>query len=309
MSNKTHSPVIFIVGPTCIGKSEFAINLAKRINGEIINADSMQVYSNLRILTARPELKEQKKIPHHLYGYVDGSIRYNVATWCNDVLNILEKNINEKKHSIVVGGTGMYIEKFINGLVQMPSIPEKIKNESENFLENYGIEKLRDEVIRIDKDASKKISLNDINRLRRIWEVYKYTKKNLTFWKKNKNKKFLSNKNFVIYLFTPNREQIYNRVNKRFSNMINSGAIEEVKNLLELDLPNSFPIMRAHGVPEIINFLSGSLSIEECILKGQLVTRHYVKRQLSWWRTSNLKIAKKFDKFPLEIDINSLKIR
>ena len=309
MSNKIQTPVIFIVGPTCIGKSEFAINLAKKINGEIINADSMQVYSNLSILTARPKLKEQKKIPHHLYGYVDGTIRYNVATWCNDVSNILEKNFNKKKHSIVVGGTGMYIEKFINGLVQMPTIPEKIKNESENFLTNYGIDKLREEVIKIDNVASKKISLNDINRLRRIWEVYKYTKKNLTFWKKNKNKNFLSNRSYVIYLFIPNRAQIYNRVNERFIHMINSGAVEEVKKLLELDLPNSFPIMRAHGVPEITSFLSGLFPIEECIAKGQLVTRHYVKRQLSWWRTANLKITKQFDKFPSEIDINSLKIR
>jgi len=309
LSNKIQTPVIFIVGPTCIGKSEFAINLAKKINGEIINADSMQVYSNLSILTARPKLKEQKKIPHHLYGYVDGTIRYNVATWCNDVSNILEKNFNKKKHSIVVGGTGMYIEKFINGLVQMPTIPEKIKNESENFLTNYGIDKLREEVIKIDNVASKKISLNDINRLRRIWEVYKYTKKNLTFWKKNKNKNFLSNRSYVIYLFIPNRAQIYNRVNERFIHMINSGAVEEVKKLLELDLPNSFPIMRAHGVPEITSFLSGLFPIEECIAKGQLVTRHYVKRQLSWWRTANLKITKQFDKFPSEIDINSLKIR
>ncbi len=309
MSNKTNIPVIFIVGPTCIGKSEFAINLAKKINGEIINADSMQVYSNLRILTARPKLEEQKKIPHHLYGYIDGSVRYNVATWCKDVLNVLEKNFNKKKYSIVVGGTGMYIEKFINGLVQMPSIPENIKNESQNFLSNYGIDKLRKEVIKIDNEASKKISLNDINRLRRIWEVYRYTKKNLTFWKKNKNKKFLSNRSYLIYLFTPNREQIYNRVNQRFNLMIDSGAVEEVKKLSKLNLPNSFPIMRAHGVPEIISFLSGFLSIEECISKGQIVTRHYVKRQLSWWRTSNLKIANQFDKFPSEIDINSLKIR
>ena len=308
MSNKIQTPVIFIVGPTCIGKSEFAINLAKKINGEIINADSMQVYSNLSILTARPKLKEQKKIPHHLYGYVDGTIRYNVATWCNDVSNILEKNFNKKKHSIVVGGTGMYIEKFINGLVQMPTIPEKIKNESENFLTNYGIDKLREEVIKIDNVASKKISLNDINRLRRIWEVYKYTKKNLTFWKKNKNKNFLSNRSYVIYLFIPNRAQIYNRVNERFIHMINSGAVEEVKKLLELDLPNSFPIMRANGVPEITSFLSGLFPIEECIAKGQLVTRHYVKRQLSWWLTANLKITKQFDKFPSEIDINSIKI-
>ncbi len=299
-------PLIFIVGPTAIGKSALAIKLAEKLNGEIINADSMQVYLNLSILTARPSKKDQKLIPHYLYGYIDGSIRYNVASWCKDINNIIKNNNKKGVYSIIVGGTGMYVDKLLNGLAQIPSIPESIKKKSEKLLLEIGINDFINKVKNIDEKSLNKISKNDTNRLRRIWEVHEHTYKTLTFWLNNKNLNFLSNQEYQLYLFTPDRKKIYNQVNQRFINMVDSGAIDEVKKLNALNFDKSLPIMKAHGVSEISNYLSGKTTLEECIHKGQQVTRNYVKRQLTWWRSSSLDNLKCFDKFPDEIDTNLL---
>ena len=298
-------PLIFIVGPTGIGKSTFAIKLAEKLNGEIINADSMQVYSNLNVLTARPSKADHKLIPHYLYGYVDGSTRYNVAKWCEDINNIIKKNNKKNVHSIIVGGTAMYIDRLLNGLIKIPSIPETIKKESEQLLLKVGIDNFFDKVKNIDEKSLNKISKNDTSRLRRIWEVYRHTRKTLTFWIDNKNQHFLINQKYKLYLFIPDRKEIYNQVNKRFIKMISAGAIEEVEKLNTLNLNKSLPIMRAHGVPEISSYLSGSIDLNHCILKGQQVTRNYVKRQFTWWKASNLDIHHSFSEFPSEIDINS----
>ena len=300
-------PIIFIVGPTCIGKSALSLKIAEKLNGEIINADSMQVYSNLDILTARPSKKDLSKVAHHLYGYVDGSYRYNVANWCEDVMKIINKNINKNVNSIIVGGTGMYIDKLLNGLIQIPKIPEKIKKDSELLLKEKGLEKFAKLVKAIDLKAVNKISTNVIVRLRRIWEVNKFTDNNLSYWLQNKNKKYLKVNNYLIYLFTPDRKTIYEKVNNRFIKMIKKGAIDEVNKLHSLDLDVSLPIMRAHGVPEIIKYLSNSITLEECIKKGQQVTRNYVKRQFTWWRSSRLQINQIFEQFPDEINLNLLK--
>ena len=306
LNNSLKPHLIFIVGPTAIGKSTLAIKLAERLKGEIINADSMQVYSNLKILTARPSDKDHKSVPHHLYGYIHGSIRYNVASWCNDTIKIIERNNKNKIYSIIVGGTGMYIDKLLNGLFQIPSIPEVVKKDSEKLLSKIGIDDFFDQVKNIDKKSVNKISKNDTSRLRRIWEVHKYTNKTLSYWLNNNNKNYLSNQKYKLYLFTPNRKEIYNRVNNRFIAMIDRGAINEVKKLNRLNLDRSLPIMRAHGVPEISSYLEGLITVDECILKGQQVTRNYVKRQLTWWRSSTLDIQDRFNQFPSEIDINLL---
>ena len=300
-------PLIFIVGPTAVGKSTLAIKLAKKVGGEIINADSMQVYSNLNILTARPFREDLNLIPHHLYGCTDGSIRYNVAKWCNDITKIIKKNNNKKIYSIIVGGTGMYVDKLLNGLIKMPSIPEIVKKKSEQLLLKIGINNFYNTVKYIDEESLSKISKNDTSRLRRIWEVNEHTNKSLTYWLNKKNKNYLFNQKYKIYLFTPKREKIYNRVNERFIKMIDRGAVDEVKKLNSLNLDKSLPIMRVHGVPEISRYLSGSTSLNECILKGQQVTRHYVKRQLTWWRSSTLDIHDRINEFPNEINVNSLK--
>jgi len=300
--------VYVIAGPTATGKSELAISLGNRINGAVINSDSMQVYKNLEILTARPSSSEMKNIDHHLYGFVDGSERYNVERWCNDATEIIKKTSANNLTPILVGGTGLYINTLINGLVDLPSIPESIKIESEKILQEYGKDFLINQIKNVDPESLNEINHNDTVRLRRIWEVFESTGKKFSAWKINKNKKFITDYKFKILLFLPDREKNYQVVNSRFVKMMKGGAIEEVKKLLELDLNDSLPVMRAHGVPEIKKYLANESTLKECISKGQQVTRNYVKRQHTWWNSSNLDIFQKFDKFPSEIDLNSIKI-
>ena len=300
--------VYVIAGPTATGKSDLSISLAKKISGAVINSDSMQVYESLEILTARPKLSEMKNINHHLYGFVDGRERYNVERWCNDAKEIIKKTSAKNLTPILVGGTGLYINTLINGLVDLPSIPESIKIESEKILQEFGKDFLINQIKNVDPESLNEINHNDTVRLRRIWEVFESTGKKFSEWKLNKNKKFITDYKFKILLFLPDREKNYQVVNSRFVKMMKSGAVEEVKKLLELNLNDSLPVMRAHGVPEIKKYLANESTLEECINKGQQVTRNYVKRQHTWWNSSNLEIFQKFDKFPSEIDINSIKI-
>ena len=300
--------VYVIAGPTATGKSDLSISLAKKIRGVVINSDSMQVYENLEILTARPSLNEMKNIDHHLFGFVDGRERYNVERWCNDATEIIKKTSAKNLTPILVGGTGLYINTLINGLVDLPSIPESIKIESEKILQEFGKDFLINQIKNVDPESLNEINHNDTVRLRRIWEVFESTGKKFSALKINKNKKFITDYKFKILLFLPNREKNYQVVNSRYVKMMKGGAIEKVKKLLELDLNDSLPVMRAHGVPEIKKYLANESSLEECISKGQQVTRNYVKRQHTWWNSSNLDIFQKFDKFPSEIDLNSIKI-
>ena len=300
--------IYFITGPTASGKSKFAIDLSKKIKGEIVNADSMQIYKELKIITARPSQLDNKKIKHHLYGYVDGSNRYNVEKWCQDASKVI-KSLNKKNiNPIFVGGTGLYIDTLINGIASIPSVPESIRNDSKNLLEKVGKEEFYKIVKKIDEDSIKLIFPNDIQRLRRIWEVFNYTNKKFSEWKKNKNKKFINSLDIKIFLFLPDRKKNYERVNKRVLTMIKSGAIEEIENLLKLNYNKDLPIMRAHGVPEISAYLKNKITLEDCIKKIQLVTRHYVKRQNTWWNSSNLQIFKKITEFPDNLDKNLINL-
>ena len=299
--------VFVIAGPTAAGKSKFSLDLAKKLNGIIINSDSMQVYKNLSILTARPTTEDMNNVEHSLYGYVDGGKRYNVEKWCKDASKVIEESFEKNITPILVGGTGLYINTLINGIINIPSIPEEIKIESERILTKFGKDFLINQIKNIDPDSLKEININDNVRLRRIWEVFETTGKKFSEWKLNENKTFIKNYNFKLILFLPDRKKNYEIVNSRFIKMINRGAIEEVKNLLGENLNESLPVMRAHGVPEIKKYLENETTLEECIAKGQQVTRNYVKRQHTWWNSSKLEIFHKFDKFPDEIDINAVK--
>jgi len=258
-------------------------------------------------LTARPSKQEMKEIKHHLYGHIKGSERHNVARWCEETSVIIKNCSKNNIPTVVVGGTGLYVDKLINGLVDIPSIPEDYKIKSEELLLNKGIKKFYNTVNEFDSEALKKINHNDLNRLKRIWEVFMYTKIPMSNWIKNKTKKFLDNPKYLLYLLLPDREKNYERVNKRFVKMIDNGAVEEVKQLLKLNFDKSLPVMRAHGVPEISLYLDKKIVLEECINKGQQVTRNYVKRQHTWWSSTNLRIHQQINHFPDEIDINSMK--
>ena len=202
--NKT---IYIIAGPTATGKSDFSIKLAKKINGVIINSDSMQVYKNLQILTARPTTSQTKNTPHYMYGYIDGKERYNVEKWCNHAVGIIHQTCRNNFSPILVGGTGLYIDTLINGLIDIPPIPESIKYESEKIIREFGKDFLINQIKNCDPNSLKEVNVNDTVRIRRIWEIYESTGKKLSDWKLNKNKKFIENFNFKIFLFLPDRKK------------------------------------------------------------------------------------------------------
>ena len=191
---------------------------------------------------------------------------------------------------------------------QLKKLQEKYKNDSLSLLNEVGAKKFIEIIKKFDTESLSKISSQDSSRMRRIWEVYQSTGKKYSYWINKKNKIFLKNFSNKIFLFIPPRDDIYKKINFRFNTMINEGAIEEVKKLISLNLDVSLPIMKAHGVPEITNYLCGKIDLEECIKKSQQVTRNYAKRQLTWWRSSRLSINKVFDQFPNEIDEKLIKI-
>jgi len=276
--------VYVIAGPTATGKSDLSISLAKKLNGVVINSDSMQVYKNLEILTARPSSNDMKNIDHHLFGFVDGNERYNVERWCNDATQVIKKTTANNLTPILVGGTGLYINTLINGLIDLPSIPESFKIESEKILQKFGKDFLINQIKNIDPDSLKDINLNDTVRLRRIWEVFETTGKKFSAWKLNKNKKFITNYKFKILLFLPDRKKNYQVVNSRFVKMMKNGAVSEVKKFVRLKVPKDKTANKAIGIREVKEYLNKKIDIEEVIEKISIKTRQYAKRQMTWAR-------------------------
>jgi tRNA dimethylallyltransferase len=277
------SKIILIFGPTASGKSSFAIKLAKKINGEIINADSMQVYKELKILSARPSQKDYKNIKHHLYGFQ--SVKKNFST--GDWLKLVHKKILEikkrKKIPIIVGGTGLYFKALTNGLVSIPNIPIKLRAKIRSLHKKIGSKSFFSKLIKLDPLSKNKISSSDTQRVIRAYEVKLFTNQSIYDWFKNTQSKF-ENKNFYkIYLDYP-RVGLIERINIRVKNMIKKGAISEVKRFIKLKVPKAKTASKAIGIEEIRSYLDKKIEIIEVIEKISIKTRQYAKRQSTWGR-------------------------
>lgn len=275
--------VIVICGPTASGKTALSIELAKKINGEIISSDSMQIYKDMNIGTAKPTQEEMQGIQHYLLDFVEPNKRYSVAEYKKDAENAIEKILSKGKIPIVVGGTGLYVDSLIYGIeYQDIKLDEEYRKELEKRVEAEGLEELYNEAQKIDPQSIEKISRNDKKRILRILEIYKATGKNKT------EQEIESRKNGVKYdykVFAINmeREKLYERINMRVDIMIENGLIEEVENLLEKY--NEFPTaMQGLGYKEVVEYLQGKISKEEMIEKIKRETRRYAKRQLTWFR-------------------------
>ena len=275
--------VIVICGPTASGKTALSIELAKKINGEIISSDSMQIYKDMNIGTAKPTQEEMQGIQHYLLDFVEPNQRYSVAEYKKDAENAIEKILSKGKIPIVVGGTGLYVDSLIYGIeYQEIKLDEEYRKELEKRVEAEGLEELYNEAQKIDPQSIEKISRNDKKRILRILEIYKATGKNKT------EQEIESRKNGVKYdykVFAINmeREKLYERINMRVDIMIKNGLIEEVENLLEKY--NEFPTaMQGLGYKEVVEYLQGKTSKEEMIEKIKRETRRYAKRQLTWFR-------------------------
>ncbi len=277
------SKIILISGPTASGKSNFSIKLAKKINGEIINADSMQVYKELKILSARPYAKDYQKIKHHLYGF--NSVKNNFST--GDWLKIAIKKIKEvrkrKKTPIFVGGTGLYFKALTDGLVSIPNIPIKFRNKIRTLHKNLGQKKFYQKLIKLDPNSKGKINSTDAQRSIRAYEVKQFTKKPLHEWFKNTKSYFEKEDFFKIYIDYP-RQELIQRIGTRAQQMVEIGAINEVKRFIKLKVRKDKSVNKAIGIKEIKEYLEKRKDIGEVIEKISIKTRQYAKRQSTWAR-------------------------
>ncbi|MBY0462199.1 MAG: tRNA (adenosine(37)-N6)-dimethylallyltransferase MiaA [Alphaproteobacteria bacterium] len=269
---------LILAGPTASGKSGLAIELAERCNGEIINADSMQVYKDLSILTARPT---ESLIPHHLYGVLDAHQNSSAAWWIREVGLLIKNCIQRSKFPIVVGGTGLYLRTLTHGLSPVPEIEPGIRDEVRNLCQKLG-GRFAAYVFEIDPLLQDRIRPSDSQRLSRALEVFRQTGCSITFWHGKSIPSHSYKYQYVI--IEPDRAQLYEQINKRFQLMIECGAIEEVQNLRKLDLPADRPIMKAIGVPELSAYLENQLSLDEATQKAKQNSRNYAKRQMTWFR-------------------------
>ena len=272
--------MIIIAGATCTGKSAIAIGLAKRINGAIINADSVQVYKDINLLSARPRKNEMKDVPHFLYGYVDININFSVSDWLLDLKSTLIDIRKFQKVPILVGGSGLYLNAVINGLSPIPNITKKTKKQCLSKFNQIGIEKFKEMIF--DIDPSFKRRNNDKHRLLRAYNVFVETGKNMSYWHSLPREKKIDK---VIYpfLFCLDRKTLYKKCDDRFNKMILEGGLAEVKSIYH-KVDRSLPIAKSLGVKWLLSYLDKEISLEEAISLSMRDTRRYVKRQITWFK-------------------------
>ena len=277
------SKVIVICGPTASGKTALSIALAKKINGEIISCDSMQIYKDMDIGTAKPTIEEMQGIKHYLIGYVSPEQRYSVADYKKDAKKAIKEILEKGKIPIVVGGTGLYIDSLIYEIeYQDIKLDEKYRKQLEDEVKEKGLEELYKKAKIIDEKAMEKISPTDKKRILRVLEIYHATGKTKTEKEIESRKKEVEY-DYKVYALNWDRQKLYDRINKRVDIMIEQGLIQEVKQILEKY--STFPTaMQGLGYKEVVDYLNGIYTREEMVEKIKMETRRYAKRQLTWFR-------------------------
>jgi tRNA dimethylallyltransferase len=269
------------MGPTASGKSALALAVAERIGGEIINADSMQVYRDFRVLTARPSLEEEQEAPHHLYGHVDAAERYSTGRWLTDALAAIADIRTRNKTPILVGGTGLYFKALTQGLAEMPEVDPELRAALIARAEREGAPALYAELASLDPQTAARLEPNDAPRIIRALEVIETTGESITSFQANTKPALAANEWRGIAL-TPDREALYVAINGRFDKMLEQGALEEVRAFAARNLDPTLPAIKAHGAPALSAYLRGEISLAAATEIGQRDTRRYAKRQFTW---------------------------
>ncbi len=277
------SKIILISGPTASGKSKIAIKFAKKINGEIINADSMQVYKELKILTARPIKENINNIKHHLYGFQSVKNDFSSGEWLQLVKKKIKIIRNKKKIPILVGGTGLYFKALTDGLVKIPKIPNKIRNEIRSMQMKMGQKKFYSNLLKKDSSLKNKIDPTDTQRSIRAYEVIYFTKKSIFEWYKKTKSQFKRDEFIKIYIDYP-KDELVNKISKRVDKMIKDGAVKEVRNFFKLNLKYDSNLYKVIGIREIKDYIDKKTSLKEMKLNIVVKTRQYAKRQRTWSR-------------------------
>ena len=277
------STIVLLAGPTASGKSKLAIKLSKALNGEIVNADSMQVYKELKILTSRPSPSDVKKIKHHLYGFISVKKNFSTGAWLNIATKKIKSILEKKKVPILVGGTGLYFKTLIDGLVQIPDIPISLKEKIRKYHKTIGQEKFYNELLKLDPKVKNFILESDKQRSIRAYEVKKFTKKSLYDWITNTKPTFDPNlfKKFFIH---PSKDFLLQQINLRMNKMFKQGVKQEVKKFLRLKICPDLSANKVIGIQEIKDHLVKKLTLTEVKNLIQIRTRQYVKRQFTWAR-------------------------
>ncbi|MDD3030105.1 MAG: tRNA (adenosine(37)-N6)-dimethylallyltransferase MiaA [Alphaproteobacteria bacterium] len=283
MSQET---LILIGGPTASGKSALALRLAEARRGVILNADAMQVYRALPILTAQPSDEDKARIPHRLYEIIDPTEPSSAGIWLDRACAEINQTLTQGKTPILVGGTGLYFDALLGGLADIPPIPSEARAAAAKHYAEWGETKFRAELAKHDPESAQKIARNDRQRLIRAYEVVTHTGKALSAWHKTgQDRRALPERAKIEYhLLLPPRDQLYAACDQRFLSMIERGAIDEVKKLLARGLSPTLPSMKILGVREIAAYLRGETSLDEAVAKAQQKTRNYAKRQTTWFR-------------------------
>jgi len=282
----TSEPIraVLIAGPTASGKSALALRLAEQLGATIVNADSMQVYRDLRILTARPTPEEEARAPHRFYGHVDAAVNYSTGQWLRDVSNTLAELKAEGRTAILVGGTGLYFKALTSGLAAVPPIPAEVRENVRARVQSEGAPALHAELTRLDPLTARRVTVNDRSRIARALEVVLATGRSLTDWHREGLPPLIDAGKAAKVFITCERKELVRRIETRFAAMLKAGALEEVRRLAARRLDPSLPAMKAHGVPWLMRHLAGEISIEAAAAGSIMDSRRYAKRQLTWFR-------------------------
>lgn len=275
---------ILITGPTASGKSALAIKWARETNGVVINADSMQVYDTLRILTARPSEEDMEGIPHHLYGHVPADTVFSTGRWLREMAALLAKLKQEGRMPVIVGGTGLYFRVLTQGLSEMPAVDDTIREALRTRMREEGSAALHAALQGIDPPTAARLQPGDGQRILRALEIYEASGKPLSSFQAQPGSGLIRAEACRKIVVLPDRAMLAERIGRRFRQMLETGAIDEARALLSRNLSPELPVMKAIGVPEIAALLAGALSMDEVIERGTAATRQYAKRQMTWFR-------------------------
>ncbi len=285
--------VVVIAGPTASGKTSLAIDVAKRYNGVIINADASQIYKGIPILSAAPSYDEKKTVPHMLYEVSEPETGGSVSEWLKMAVDAIRDVWEQNKLPIVVGGTGFYIESLIKGVSPIPETKPEIKKQVADKLQSEGVEKAYVYLKKIDPRGAEMVNACDVTRVRRALEIFCDTGESIAQWFEKPLIQKLPEAKFKVFAIMPELSDLEKKCNQRFDDMMKKGALDEVENLLEKKLPANLPVMKAIGVSELADYIHGKITLEEAVSLSKLHTRQYAKRQLTWFRNRLIKV---FDK-------------
>ena len=276
-------PVLCIAGPTASGKSAYALRLAQAVGGEIINADALQVYDELRILSARPTPKEMLGVPHHLFGHVAGATRYSTGKWLRDVQPVLLDCLARNVVPILVGGTGLYFRALLEGLADIPAISESAQKRAQALLDRQGIAALRARAEALDPAAASRVQGDDPQRLLRIVAVASDTGRPLSVWQAD-TRPVVPQRFAKFCVLTPPRKELYAKIDARYDDMLRAGGLREAEHLLSLGLDETLPVMKAVGLRQLRGYFNGVSTLDEAVEDAKRQSRRFAKRQMTWFR-------------------------